>query len=79
VWRQIKSGSEGSTSLDPEEIKRESVDNGEGIVELTDTVTVPPLSVRIDRCRVFRRNVSTFVKFPRSQEVLVDPEGLPGV
>ena len=51
----------------------------EGTIELTETVTVPPFSMRIARCRVVRRNSSTVVKVPRNQEILVDPEGLPGV
>jgi hypothetical protein len=55
------------------------VDDWEGTVELAKTVTVPPLSVRIARCRIVRRNVSTVVKVPRNQVVLVDPEGLPGI
>ena len=51
-----------------------------GTVELAETVTVPPLSVRIARCRVVvRRNASATFEVPRNQEVLVDPEGLPGV
>jgi len=79
VRRLINAGSEGSSSLDPEEIERETVVDWEGTVELAETVTVPPLCVRIARCRVVRRNVSAIVKVPRNQEVLVDPEGLPGV
>jgi len=79
VRRLINAESEGSSSLDQEEIERESVGDWEGTVELAETVTVPPLCVRIARCRVVRRNVSTVVKVPRNQEVLVDPEGLPGV
>ena len=35
--------------------------------------------MRIARCRVVRRDVSTVVKVPRHQVVLVDPEGLLGV
>ena len=55
------------------------MDDWEGTVELAEAVTVPPLSVRIARSRVVRRGGSTVVKAPRNQEVLVDPEGLPGV
>ena len=51
----------------------------EGTVELAETVTVPPLSVRIARCRVVRRNDSMVVKVPRNEAVLIDPEGLPGI
>ena len=35
--------------------------------------------MRIARSRVVRRDGSTVVKAPQNQEVLVDPEGLPGV
>ena len=52
-----------------------------GTVELAETVTVPPLSVRIARCRVVRRDNSTVVKAPRY--VLIDgsalPPNLPGI
>jgi len=75
----ITVGSEGSSSLDPEEMEGEPVEDWEGTVELAETVTVPPLSMRIARCRVVRRDVSTVVKVPRNQVVLVDPEGLPGI
>ena len=51
----------------------------EGTVELAETVTVPPLSARIARCRVVRRDDSMVVKVPRNQEILVDPDDLPGV
>jgi hypothetical protein len=51
----------------------------EGTVELAEAVTIPPLSVRTARCRVVRRGDSAVVQVPRKQEVLVDPEGLPGV
>ena len=57
----------------------ESVEDWEGTVELAETVTVPPLSVRTARCRVVRRDDKTNVKVPRYQEVLVEREGLPGV
>jgi len=55
------------------------VGDWECTVELAETVTVPPLSLRIARCRVVRRDTSTVIKVPRNQEVLVDPKGLPGV
>jgi hypothetical protein len=42
-------------------------------------VTVPPLSVRIARCRVIRRDGSAVVKVPRKQVVMVDPGYLPGI
>ena len=42
-------------------------------------MTVPPLSVRIARCRVVRRGDSLVVKVPRNKAVFVDPEGLPGI
>ena len=42
-------------------------------------MTVPPLAVRIARCRVIRRDDSMIEKVPRNQEVLVDPGGLPGI
>ena len=51
----------------------------EGTVELTGTVTVPPLSARVARYRVIRRDDPMLVKVPRNQEVLVDPDGLPDV
>ena len=61
VRRLINAGSEESSSLDPEETRSEPVGDWEGTVELAETVTVPPLSVRIARCRVVRRNSSTVV------------------
>ena len=79
VQRLINAGSEGSTSLDQEEGESEPVGDWEGTVELTKAVMVPQLPVRIARCRVVRRNNLTVVKVPWNQEVLVDPEGLPGV
>jgi len=58
----------------------EPVGDWDGTVELAETVTVPPLSVRIARCRVVGRDDSAeVIKVPRYQEVLVDPEGMPGV
>ena len=55
----------------------ESVEYWEGTVELAETVTVPPLSVRICRCRVVRRVGSTDVKIPRKQVVIVVHEDTP--
>jgi hypothetical protein len=59
---------------------RESVKDWVGTVELAEAVTVPPLSVRIARCRVIRRDGS-MVKVPRNQVVLVETvaECLPGI
>ena len=51
----------------------------EGTVQLAETVTVPPPSVRISRCQVVRRNDTAVVKAPRNEAVLIDPEGLPGI
>ena len=56
VRRLINAGSEGSTSLDQEEGESEHVGDWEGTIELAEAVTVPPLSVRIVRCRVVRRD-----------------------
>jgi len=55
------------------------VGDWEGTVELAEIVTVPPLSVRIARCRVVRRGDSAVVKVPRNQAVFMNPEGLPGI
>ena len=79
VQRLINAELGGSPHPDSEEKNSEPVEDWEGTVELAETVTVPPLSVRIARCRVVRRDDSTVIKVPRNQEVLVDPEGLPGV
>jgi len=79
IRRLINVGSKGSSNLDPEKVEGEPVRDCEGTVELAETVTIPPLSVRIARCRVVRRDVSRVIKVPRNQEILVDPEGLPGV
>ena len=79
VRRLASAGSGEPFNLDQEEGESEPVGDWEGTVELAETVTVPPLSVRIAWCRVVRRNSSTVVKVPRNQEILVDPEGLPGV
>ena len=45
-------------------------------------MTVPPISARIARCRVVRRDdsmVNIDEKVPRQQVVLIEPEGLPGI
>jgi hypothetical protein len=55
------------------------VEDWVGTVELAGTVTVPPLSVRIARCRVVRRGHSADIKVPRNQVVMADPECLPGI
>jgi len=65
VQRLINAGREESSSLDLEEEKVESVGDWEGTVELAETVTVPPFSVRIARGRVVRCDGSTVVKVPR--------------
>jgi hypothetical protein len=54
------------------------VEDWVGTVELAEAVTVPTLSGRIARCRVFRRS-DLEVEIPRNQVVIVDPEGLPGI
>jgi hypothetical protein len=79
VRRLINAELGGPPCLGLEDESNEPVADWEGTVELAETVTVPPLSVRIARCRVVRRDDSTVIKVPRNQEVLVDPEGLPGV
>jgi hypothetical protein len=82
VWRLINAGLGESSGRDLEEGQDEPVGDWEGTVELAETVTVPPLSVRIARCRVVvRRNASATLKVPRNQEVLVNPvsQGLPGI
>jgi hypothetical protein len=58
------SGPAGSSGLDREEGGNEPVENWEGTVELAGAVIVPPLSARIARCRVIRRDDSTVVKSP---------------
>ena len=78
VQRLINAGRTDSLSPDQEE-EGESVGDWEGTVELAETVTVPPLSVRIARCRVVRCGDSLVVKVPRNKAVFVDPEGLPGI
>jgi hypothetical protein len=78
VWRLINAKLKGLPNSGREEEGHEPVKDWEGTVELAETVTVPPLSVRIARCRVVRRNDSTVVKVP--QDVLVDHVGgLPGI
>ena len=79
VQRLITAGQTGPLCADRKEGESEPVGDWEGTVELAETVTVPPLSVRIARCRVVRRNDSMVVKVPRNEAVLVDPEGLPGI
>ena len=79
VQRLINAEAEQTSRRGPEEGESRSVEDWEGTVELAETVTIPPLSVRIARCRVVRRDDKTNVKVPRNQEVLVEPEGLPGV
>ena len=65
VQRLINAEQEEPKSLDQEERVDESVEYWEGTVELAETVTVPPLSVRIARCRVVRRDGSANVKVPQ--------------
>jgi hypothetical protein len=79
VQRLINAESRGSPDLGSEEGNSEPVGDWEVTVELAETVTVTPLSVRIARCRVVRRDDSTIVKVPRNQEIMVDPEGQPVV
>ena len=79
VQRLINAEHEETQSPDQEERDDESVEYWEGTVELAETVTVPPLSVRIARCRVIRRDGSADVKVPQKQVVIVDPEGTPGI
>jgi len=79
VQHLITAGQTESLCLDQEERGAELVGDWEGTVELAETVTVPPLSVRIARCRVVRRNDSVVVKVPRNEAVLIDPEGLPRI
>ena len=79
VQRLINAESEQTSRFGQEEGKDESEEDWGGTVELAEAVTVPSLSVRIARCRVVRRDDKTNVKVPRYQEVLVEPEGLPGV
>jgi len=73
VQRLITAGQMESLCLDQEEGGAEPVEDWEGTVELAETLTVPPLSVRIARCRVVRRNDSVVVKVPRNKAVLIDP------
>jgi hypothetical protein len=78
VWRLINAKLKELSNSSQEEEQNEPVKDWEGTVELAETVTVPPLSVRIARCRVIRRDDSTGVKVP--QDVMVDPVcGLPGI
>jgi len=52
VQRLITAEQTESLCLDQEEGEAERVGDWEGAIELAETVTVPPLSVRIARCRV---------------------------
>jgi hypothetical protein len=52
----LRSGQEGKVI--------EPVREWEGTVELDETVTVPPLSVRIARCQVVRRGDLAVAKSP---------------
>jgi hypothetical protein len=56
-----------------------AVEDWVGTVEVAGTVTVSPLSVRIARCRVVRRDDSADIKVSRNKVVMVDPECLPGI
>jgi len=72
----------GSLNHNSEEWKDEPDEDWEGTVELVGAVTVPPLSARIARCRVVRRDDSMANvndKVPRQQVVLIEPEGLPRI
>jgi len=79
VQRLATDGPEGTSRLDQEEGEpskdSEPVGDWEGTVELAETVTVPPLSVRIARCRVVRRGDPISDKAPRY--VLIDGFALP--
>ena len=80
VRRLITAEPEETSDLDQEEGEDEPVWDWESTVGLAETVTVPPLSVRIARCRVVRRDDSTVVKVPRNQLVMVDLfHNLPGI
>jgi len=79
VRRLINAEQTEPLSPDQEERGVGFVGDWEGTVELAETVTVPPLSVRIARCRVIRRDDPMVGKVPRNQEILVEPGGLPGV
>jgi hypothetical protein len=80
VQRLITAGRKGPLYHDLEEKEvDEPGEDWEGTVELAETVTLPPLSVRIARCRVIRRGDSMVVKVPRNKAVLLDLEGLPGI
>jgi len=82
TWYLINTERKGSVNQDSEEWKDEPDEDWEGTVELAGAVTVPPLSARIDRCRVVRRDdsmVNIVDKVPRQQVVLIEPEGLPGI
>ena len=67
VQRLINAGQTGSLCPDQEK-GDESVGDWEGTAEFAETVTLPPLSGRIARCRVIRRGDSKVVKVPRCNE-----------
>ena len=54
------------------------VDDWVDTAELAGT-DVPPLSARIARCRVVRRDDLMEIKIPQNQVVMVDTECLPGI
>jgi len=60
--RLINAEQTESLCLDREEGEAESVGDWDGTVELAETVTVPPFSVRIARRRVVRRDDSAMSK-----------------
>ena len=62
VQRLIKAEQTESLCLDQEDGEAESVGDYDGNVELAETVTVPPFSVRIVRCRIVRRDDSAILK-----------------
>jgi hypothetical protein len=61
VQRLINAGQTESLCPDQEEKGDDSVEDWEGTVHLAEAVTVPPMSVRIARCRVIRRDDSAVV------------------
>jgi hypothetical protein len=62
VQRLITAVQKGSMYHDQQEKEvDEPGEDWEGTVELAETVTIPPLSVRIARCRVIRRGDSMVV------------------
>ena len=82
VRRLINAEPEGSPDPDREEGGLGSGGDWEGTIELVEAVTVPPLSARITRFRIVRRDdpkIIDDVKAPRNQAVFLEPVGLPGV